>query len=84
MGFLGCRLWRCGVHIVDEAMVDLCGLGIVGHPATIDDELVGDLVSPWNEDGCFKTIRLAGEPERGRPLYAEMWCGGADERGKAK
>jgi hypothetical protein len=44
-------------------MINLCGLVIVGHPATIDDELVRDLVFPWNEDS-FETIGLAGEAKR--------------------
>jgi hypothetical protein len=45
-------------------MVDHCGLGIVGHPAAINDELVLDLVPPSNEDRGFKTIGIAGEAER--------------------
>lgn len=49
-------------------MIDLRGLGIVGHPATIDDELVRDLVFPWNENRGLETIGLAGEAKRGRPL----------------
>ena len=65
-------------------MINLCGLVIVGHPATIDDELVRDLVFPWNENRCFETIRLAGEAKRGRPLQAEMWCGGNDKGGETK
>jgi hypothetical protein len=65
-------------------MIDPCGLGIVGHPATIDDELVHDTVLPWNEDRGFKTIGLAGEAKRGRPLYAEMRFRGKDEGGKTK
>lgn len=65
-------------------MINLRGLGIIGHPATIDDELVRDLVFPWNEDGGFETIGLAGEAKRGGPLEAEMWCGGNDKGGKTK
>jgi hypothetical protein len=49
-------------------MIDHFGLGIVGHPATINDELVLDRVFPWNKDRGFKTIGLAGEANRGRPL----------------
>jgi hypothetical protein len=46
-------------------VIDLCGLGIVGHPATVNDELVCDLVSPWDVDcGSFEAIGLAGEVER--------------------
>jgi hypothetical protein len=65
-------------------MIDLCGLGIVGQPATINDELVRDLVFPWNGDRGFKTIGFAGEAKRGRPLYVEMWCRGKDEGRKTK
>jgi hypothetical protein len=65
-------------------MIDLCGLGVVGHPATINDKLVCNLVFPWNEDRGFKTIGLAGEANRGRPLDAEMWFRGEDEGGKTK
>jgi hypothetical protein len=54
--------------MANEAMINLCGLGIVDHPATIDDELVRDLVFPWNEDRGFETIGLAGEAKRGGPL----------------
>ena len=39
------RAWWNGVHINDKAGIDL-GLDIVGHPATIDDELVYHLVFP--------------------------------------
>lgn len=72
-------LWGRCVDVVDEAMVDLRRLCAIGHPATVNNELVRDLVSPWNQDWCFEAIRLAGEAERGRPLYTEMWCGGTDE-----
>jgi hypothetical protein len=65
-------LWRSGVDIVDKAVIDLCGLGIVGHPATIDDELVCHLVSPWDEEGgSFKAIGLAGEAKRGPTVYRD-------------
>jgi hypothetical protein len=59
------RTWveRC-TH-VDKAVIDLSRLGIVGHPATIDDELVCHLVSLWDEDrGRFKAIGLAAGAER--------------------
>jgi hypothetical protein len=65
-------------------MIDHFGLGIVGHPATINNELVLNRVFPWNEDRGFKTIGFAGEANRGRPLYAEMWCRRKDEGGKTK
>jgi hypothetical protein len=45
-------------------MINLCRLGIVGQPATIDYKLVRDLVFPWNENRGFKTIGLAEEAKR--------------------
>jgi len=68
LGFWHWGLWGRSVHIVNETMINLCGLGIVGHPAAVDDELVRYLVFPWNEDRGFETIGLAGEAKRGRPL----------------
>jgi hypothetical protein len=54
-----------GGDIDDKATISLGRLGIVGHPATIDDELVCHLVSLWDEDrGGFKAIGLVGEVER--------------------
>ena len=53
------------MHIDDKATINLGRLGIDGHAATIDDELVGYLVSLWDEDrGRFKAIGLAGGAER--------------------
>jgi hypothetical protein len=47
------------------AVIDLGRLGIVGHPVTIDDELVCHLVLLWDENrGGFKAIGLAGGAER--------------------
>jgi hypothetical protein len=40
-----------GGDIDDKATISLGKLGIVGHPATIDDEFVCHLVSIWDEDG---------------------------------
>jgi len=48
LGFLRWGLWRCGVYVIDEAIVDLCRLCVVGHPATVNDKLVSDLVFPSN------------------------------------
>jgi hypothetical protein len=56
--------WGRSVHIVYKATINLCGLVIVDHPAIIEDELVRDLVFPWNEDRGFETIGLAGEAKR--------------------
>jgi hypothetical protein len=62
--------------------MDLSGLGIVGHPATVDDKLVGDLVSPWNEDGgSFKTIGLAGEA---KGSHCRQRCGEEGDRKDGK
>ena len=51
------RTWveRC-TH-VDKAMIDLGRLGIVGHPTTIDDELVCHLVSVWDEESLRLQVR---------------------------
>jgi hypothetical protein len=43
-------------------VIDLDRLGIVRHPATIDDELVCHLV--WINGGSSKAIGLAGEVKR--------------------
>ena len=46
----------------DKAVINLGRLGTFGNPATIEDELVCHLVSPWDEDReRFKAIELAGE-----------------------
>lgn len=54
-------------------MINLCGFGIIGNLATIEDELVHSLVFPWNQDMGFETDKLAGEAKRGGPLQAKMW-----------
>jgi hypothetical protein len=66
-------------HIDDEAGIDLGGLKIVGHPATIDDELGCHLVSPWDEDReCFKAIELTGEVNR--LAWGRQRCGIEENR----
>jgi hypothetical protein len=52
-------------------MIDPSRLGIVGHPAIVDDKFVCHLVSIWDEDGgSFKAIGLASEARRVSPLWA--------------
>ena len=44
------RAWWRGVQIDDQATISFGRLDIVGHTATMDDELVCHHVSLWDED----------------------------------
>ena len=65
---LGGAMYAC------KAMIDLGRLGIVGHPTTIDNELVCHLVSVWDEEvlGSSRACRCGGES------WCRQRCGDED------
>jgi hypothetical protein len=56
-----------GGDIDDKVTINLGRLGIVGHLATIDDELVCHLVSLWDKDGGLQSNRACGWGGESRP-----------------
>ena len=91
--------WDSGIgggrslHIVNEAMINLCGVGIVSRPATVNNELVCDLVFPWDEDRGFETgeMREARKTTVGNVVQREredekktQWLSQVSAKQKAK
>ena len=61
------RAWESGIQIDEKATISFGRLGIVGHTATIDNELVCNLVSVWDEE-ALRSSRACG-------CGGESWAG---------